>query len=99
MVYNSYCRQSTGGYGNQCCYDDNGNLIVGPSSGGTVDKVSPSRSTMGSLQGRYYSIFAMLRRVVQKLLKHIMIGDHLMMAQHIGHLFQVTLFDINQGRL
>ena len=42
----AYCRQSTGGYGNQCCYDDNGNLIVGPSSGGTVDKVSPSRSTI-----------------------------------------------------
>lgn len=37
-------RRRTNGYGNQCCYDDRGFLIVGPKSGGTVDKVAPSLS-------------------------------------------------------
>ena len=31
----------TKGYGNQCCYDKQGNIIVGPPGGGTVDKVAP----------------------------------------------------------
>lgn len=35
----------TGGSGQQCCYDGNGNLITGPPGGGTVDLVSPDVST------------------------------------------------------
>lgn len=27
--------------GQQCCYDSNGNLIIGPRSGGTVDRIAP----------------------------------------------------------
>ena len=27
--------------GQQCCYDSDGNLIIGPRSGGTVDRVAP----------------------------------------------------------
>lgn len=41
-VFVSSLRSRTNGYGNQCCYGDDNNLIVGPSSGGTVDKVAPS---------------------------------------------------------
>ena len=26
----------------QCCYNSDGNLIIGPSSGGSVDRVSPN---------------------------------------------------------
>ena len=37
-----YTRQRTGGHGNQCCYDSNDNIIVGPPSGGSVDKVAPT---------------------------------------------------------
>ena len=31
----------TKGYGNQCCYDRQGDIIVGPPGGSTVDKVAP----------------------------------------------------------
>ena len=34
----------TKGYGNQCCYDKQGNLVVGAPGGGTVDRVSPGKS-------------------------------------------------------
>lgn len=30
------------GAGNQCCYRSDGTLIVGPPSGGSVDKVAPT---------------------------------------------------------
>ena len=33
-------RSSTGDSGQECCYDDRGNLIVGPPNGGTADLVS-----------------------------------------------------------
>ena len=33
------------GSSNKCCYGNNGNLIVGPTSGGSVDKVSLLGST------------------------------------------------------
>lgn len=36
--------RQTGGHGNQCCYDEKGNLIVGPPGGGTVDRVAPGKS-------------------------------------------------------
>ena len=33
------------GSGQQCCYRQNGNLIVGPGSGGTVDLIAPNSFT------------------------------------------------------
>ena len=36
--------RQTNGHGNQCCYDQQGNIIVGPPGGGTVDRVAPGRS-------------------------------------------------------
>ena len=33
--------RQTKGYGNQCCYDNDGELVVGSPGGGTVDRVSP----------------------------------------------------------
>ena len=39
------CSGSTGGSGQQCCYDGNGLLVTGPPGGGTVDLVSPDVST------------------------------------------------------
>ncbi len=46
LIFHHDYRQRTDGYGNQCCYDDEENLIVGPGSGGTVDKVAPSKSIL-----------------------------------------------------
>ena len=37
-------RSLTGGSGQQCCYDSNGDIIVGPPGGGTADLVSPDVS-------------------------------------------------------
>ena len=36
-----YDSQLTGNSGQQCCYDDIGNLLVGAPGGGNVDRVSP----------------------------------------------------------
>ena len=42
------CSTSTGGSGNQCCYDDQENLIPpGRRGAGTVDLVSPDVSFLG----------------------------------------------------
>ena len=30
------------GSGQQCCYQQNGSLIIGPGSGGTIDSVAPN---------------------------------------------------------
>ena len=50
-LFTSYHYRSNEGSGNQCCYGNNGNLIVGPTSGGSVDKVS----TVGSTRLNYLS--------------------------------------------
>ena len=39
-------RSRSGGPGQQCCYDSNGNIVVGPPGGGTVDAVSPGKSAL-----------------------------------------------------
>ena len=44
------CRTNEGA-GNECCYGRDGNLIVGPPGGGSVDKVS----TVGSTRLNYLS--------------------------------------------
>ena len=41
------CSSTTSGSGQQCCYGDNGLLLVGPPGGGTVDLVSPDVSLSG----------------------------------------------------
>ena len=35
-------RSQIGGPGQQCCYDSDGNINVGPPGGGTVDNVAPT---------------------------------------------------------
>lgn len=44
----------TSGRGQQCCYDENGYLITGPPSGGTVDlwsaEISPSRHYQSDIE-------------------------------------------------
>ena len=42
----TYYSSLTGGSGQQCCYGENGILIIGPPGGGTVDLVSPDVSTI-----------------------------------------------------
>ena len=39
-LYECYFLSRTKGSSNECCYDSSGQLIVGPTSGGSVDKVS-----------------------------------------------------------
>ena len=41
----------TEGSSNECCYDNSGQLIIGPTSGGSVDKASP----IGSDSSNYLS--------------------------------------------
>ena len=45
-IYHNKCRS---GPGQQCCYDNNGNINVGPPGGGTVDNIAPTGyfSTIG----------------------------------------------------
>ena len=38
------------GSGQQCCYDNDGNLLVGPFSGGTVDLVAPTGTLSNLIQ-------------------------------------------------
>ena len=38
------------GTGNQCCYDKDGTLIVGPPSGGSVDKTAPTGTGINYLK-------------------------------------------------
>ena len=44
MYFTSY--RTNEGLGNQCCYRNHGTLIVGPTSGGTIDKVSVVGSSL-----------------------------------------------------
>ena len=45
----------TEGSSNECCYDSSGQLIVGPTSGGSVDKVSYIRSDPSKYMNRLLS--------------------------------------------
>ncbi len=38
---------ANGGSGNECCYNANGNLIVGMPYGGTINKVDPHGTDLG----------------------------------------------------
>ena len=44
-----YVYYSQSGAGQQCCYNGN-SLLVGPPAGGTLDVVSPDKSTLGHMR-------------------------------------------------
>ena len=45
-----FYRSKTGGSGQQCCYKRNGDIIVGPRGGGTIDIISPRVSIAGHIR-------------------------------------------------
>ena len=48
---------SPSGAGQQCCYDKEGKLVVGPPGGGTLDKYHPKSSRFASLRHLKYDVY------------------------------------------